>query len=128
MDKIGGALEMGRITNLGNDDDDVTREPHFLAARSETLVTRRVRVVRDENTSLVAGPSRGSPEYPCARIENAIALIIHVPIQQDLNISRSAPSLTNFLSIQSTASIPLCVVTHRWSYSHSIRNDGAMGA
>lgn len=35
--KIGGALETGRITNLG-DDDDVTREPHFIAAQNETLV------------------------------------------------------------------------------------------
>lgn len=43
----------------------------------------------------------------------------HTYSQQALNISRSAPSLTNSLSMQSTASIPLCAVTHRWSCSCS---------
>lgn len=95
VDKI-GVLEMGRITNLGDDGDDVTREPHFLAVRYEDALIERTRVARDER--IPCGRRLAPRVYPCARIENAIALIIHIPIQQNLNIFPSAPSLTNFLN------------------------------
>lgn len=98
----------------------------------------RVRVFHESvgrlNQLSLSGQAQFS-DWPTSTSINAtrkytIMLVIsHTYSTDSQYISRSAPSLTNFLSIQSTASISLCTVTHRWSYlrfSRSFANKKAL--
>ena len=71
-------LKTEEIINFGDNGGDVIREPHLLVARRDQ---ERQMLAAYASVSLAATkipwPARSG--YPCACIENAIALIIHIP-------------------------------------------------